>query len=291
MFAEFKHTLRRMRGQMIGWGIGLALYGLLMVSLYDSIVGIEGFQELMASYPQELMAFFGDDILAITTPKGYIGLYYFGYMTIIVGIFAVAASAGLLVGDEEKGILDLVMAYPLSRTALFWGRLLGFAATTVVILLVGWLSWVIPSRNSGLDLTWIEFLRPFLPLFAELLLFGTLALLFSMLLPSVRMAGMLSGALLIANYLLIGLSNINEDLKSFIEFTPLHYYQGGDAITELNWGWLAGLLAVALLFALLAWWRFLRRDIRVGGEGGWQWPSLSPLSLLRRRGSETGHEA
>ena len=274
MFAEFKYTLRRMRGQIIGWGIGLILYGVLMVSLYDSIVGIEGFEELMASYPQELMAFFGDDMLAITTPKGYIGLYYFSYMTIIVGIFAVGACASLLVGDEEKGILDLVLAHPLSRTALFWGRLLGFAATTVVILLIGYLSWLIPSGSSGLDLSWIELLRPFLPLFAELLLFGTLALLLSMLLPSGRLAGMITGGLLIANYLLIGLSNINEDLKSFVEFTPLHYYQGGDAITELNWGWLVGLLAVSAAFAMLAWWRFQRRDIRVGGEGGWRLPSL-----------------
>jgi ABC-2 type transport system permease protein len=286
MFAEFKHTLRRMRGQMIGWGIGLILYGVLMVSLYDSIVGIEGFQELMASYPQELMAFFGDDMLALTTPKGYIGLYYFSYMTIIVGIFAVGACGSLLVGDEEKGILDLVMAHPLSRTALFWGRLLGFAAATVVILLIGYLSWLIPSGGSGLDLTWLELLKPFLPLFAELLLFGTLALLLSMVLPSVRIAGMITGGLLIANYLLIGLSNINESLKSFVEFTPLYYYQGGDAIVELNWGWLAGLLAVSAAFVVLAWWRFQRRDIRVGGEGGWRLPSLP---FRRRAGA--GREA
>ena len=287
MLAEFKYTLRRMRGQMIGWGIGLILYGVLMVSLFDSIVGIEGFEELMASYPPELMAFFGDaDFLAITTPKGYIGLYYFNYMTVIIGIFAVGAAASLLVGDEEKGVLDLVMAHPVSRTALFWGRLLGFAATTVVILLVGWLSWLIPSGSSSMDLTWIELLWPFLPLFAELLLFGTLALLLSMVLPSVRIAGMITGGLLIANYLLIGLSNINEDLKSLIEFTPLHYYQGGDAITELNWGWLAGLLAVSAAFALLAWWRFQRRDIRVGGEGGWRLPSLP---FRRRAGA--GREA
>jgi len=256
-----------------------------MVSLYDSIVGIEGFQELIASYPQELMAFFGDaDFMAITTPKGYVGLYYFNYMTVIIGIFAVAACASLLVGDEEKGILDLVMAHPISRTALFWGRLLGYVAATVVILLVGYLSWFIPSGSSGLDLSWIELLRPFLPLFAQLLLFGTLALLLSMVLPSGRIAGMITGGLLVANYLLLGLSNLNESLKSFVEFTPLYYYQGGDAITELNWGWLAGLLAVSAAFVVLAWWRFQRRDIRVGGEGGWRLPSLP----FRRRALPRG---
>jgi ABC-2 type transport system permease protein len=287
MLAEFKHTLRRLRGQMIGWGIGLVLYGLMMVSFYDSIIGIEGFTEIIASYPPEIMAFFGD-LMAITTPQGYIDIYYFNYMAVIVGIFAVGACAGLLVSDEEKGILDLVMAYPVSRTALFWGRLLGFVAATAVILFVSWLSWVLPSSGTSMELTWIEFLQPFLPLFAELLLFGTLALLLSMLLPSVRLAGMLTGGLLVANYLLVGLANINKDLKAVVEFTPLHFYQGGKAIVELNWGWLAGLMAAAMAFALLAWWRFQRRDIRVGGEGGWKLPSLTKPF---RRTAEAKQEA
>ncbi len=273
MFAEFKHTLRRMRGQILGWGIGIGLYGLMMAALFDSIADIEGFEQLIASYPQELLAFFGD-MMAITTPKGYMDIYYFTYMTVIIGIFIVGASASLLVGDEEKGILDLLMAHPISRTAFFWGRLLGFMVATLVILLAGWLSWVIPAASTGMGLTWIEFLRPFLPLFAELLLFGALALLLSLVLPSARIAGMLTGGLLVASFLLEGLVNVNENLKSVVKFLPLHYYQGGEAITEINWEWLGGLLAVSLVFALLAWWRFQRRDIRVGGEGGWRIPDL-----------------
>jgi ABC-type transport system involved in multi-copper enzyme maturation permease subunit len=115
---------------------------------------------------------------------------------------------------------------------------------------------------------------------AVLLLFGTLALLLSMLLPSVRIAAMISGALLVADFLLLGLSNSNQDLKSIVKFTPLYYYQGGDAVTGLNWGWLGGLLAVSVLFALFAWLLFRRRDIRVGGERSWRLPSLR--AVLRK---------
>ena len=282
MLVEFTYTMRRLRGQIIGWGIGLALYGLMMVSLFDSIAGLEGFEELIASYPPEISAFFGD-LMAITTPVGYLDIYYFSYMTVIVGIFAVGASAGLLVGDEEKGILDLLMAHPIGRSALFWGRLLGLGTAMAVLLLVGWLSWVLPSGSAGMDLTWIEFLRPFLPLFVQLLLFGTLALLLSMLLPSARFAGMLAGGLLVANYLMVGLANINEDLKAVVEYTPLHFYQGGQAVNGLNWEWLAGLAAVTILLALLAWWRFRRRDIRVGGEGGWRFPLPAFRASQKRR--------
>ena len=190
MFAEFKHTLRRLRGQMIGWGIGLALYSLMMVSFYESVAGMGDLQEFLSNYPEEMLAFF-KGIMELNTPPGYLDTYYFNYMTIIAGIFAVGACAGLLAGDEEKGMLDLVMAHPISRSALFWGRLLGFAAATAVILLAGWLGWVLPPGSSDLGLSWLEFLRPCLPLFAVLVLFGALALLLGMLLPASRMASML----------------------------------------------------------------------------------------------------
>ena len=285
MLAEFKHTLRRMRGQMIGWGIGIALYGLMMASLFDSIAAIDGLEEMMAQYPPELMGFFGD-ILAITTPKGYVDIYYFTYMPVIIGLFAAGAGANLLVGDEENGILDLVMAHPLSRTALLWGRLLGLAFAIVLILFVGWLSWIVPAGSSGLDLTWLEFLRPFVPLFAILLLFGTLALLLSMLMPSRRAASMLTGSVLVGNFLLDWLANTNETLEKAVKLLPLHFFQGGSAIDGIDWGWFAGLLAAAVLFALIAWWRFQGRDIRVGGEGGWRLPSLASL-LGRKAPGET----
>ncbi|HSJ58199.1 MAG TPA: ABC transporter permease subunit [Anaerolineae bacterium] len=288
MIAEFVHTLRRLRGQIIGWSIGVALYGLFMALLFDSITQIEGFEQLLASYPEEIMGFFGD-IMSIMTPKGYLDVYYFAYMHVIVGILAISAAAGLIIGDEEKGTLDLVLAHPISRSRLFWGRVLGYVAALVIILLAGWLSWVIPAQGTTLDLTWLEFLRPFGPLLATLLLFGSLALVLSMVMPSARLAGMLAGGLLVGNYLLVGLSNLNENLANIVEYTPLYYYQGGDAVTGLNWGWLGGLIGVTLVLALIAWWRFQERDIRVGGEGGWKLPAS--LQRLARRRQSAGQQA
>jgi ABC-2 type transport system permease protein len=262
-----------MRGQIIGWSIGIGLYGYLMVALFDSIVGIEGFEQLMASYPQEIMGFFGD-LMAITTPKGYVDVYFFNYMPVIIGIFAVSAGASLLVRQEEEGILDLVMAHPVSRAGVFWGRLLGYITSVVIILAVSWLTWWAPSGGTGLTMSALELARPFLPLLVQLLLFSFLALLLSMILPSSKMAGGLSGGLLVANYLLIGLSNLNEELEPYMEYTPLRYYQGGAAMDGINWEWLLSMIGITILLALVAWWGFNRRDIRVGGEGGWNLPSL-----------------
>jgi ABC-2 type transport system permease protein len=280
----FRYAFARFRGQILGWGISLALLGGYLVSFYDTIAGQrEMFEQLMASYPPELWAFFGG-MTDLLTPEGFLGMEFFSYMPIILGIFAVLMGSGLLASDEEKGVLDLVMAHPVSRTALFTGRLLAFVTATVGILVIVWLGFMVGMNWSMIDLGWGEMALPFLTLLAELLLFGTLALLLSMALPSRRLAAMVSGLLLVASFFITSLARIDQDLETVARLSPLNYYQGTGAISGLNGEWFGGLMVAAVIFALLAWWRFERRDIRVGGEGGWRLPSLSlPLRRRNRR--------
>jgi len=127
---------------------------------------------------------------------------------------------------------------------------------------------------TTMNLGWGEVALPFLSLFGVLLVFGAAALLFSMLLPSRNIAAIAAGLLLVASYIFTSLDRLlqlrgNPDLDVAARMTPLYYYQGGQAIDGLNAGWLVGLLVAAATLAAIAWWRFQRRDIRVGGEGGW----------------------
>ncbi len=83
---------------------------------------------------------------------------------------------------------------------------------------------------------------------------------------------MLSAALLVGNFLLQGLSNLNETLQPLMKYLPLNYYQGGTAVEGLNGSWLLGLIIAALIITTVAWILFLRRDIRVAGERSWRLP-------------------
>ncbi|MFQ5813163.1 MAG: ABC transporter permease subunit, partial [Anaerolineae bacterium] len=176
--------------------------------------------------------------------------------------------------------------HPVSRMALFMGRLLAFVAATVAILAICWLGLVVPMNWSSIGIGWGRMWLPLLSLLAELLLFGTMSLLLSVVLPSRRLAATAAGLLLVASFFITGLAKLNEALEPVARLSPLNYYQAQDAFHALNGAWLAGLLAAAVLFAALAWWRFQRRDIRVGGEGGWRLPSLP---FRRRAGA--GREA
>ena len=164
-----------------------------LILFYDTLAEQQAqLTQLVSQYPPELMAMFGgmEDMF---TPHGYINVEFFSYMPLILGIYIVLSGSGLLVGDEENGTLDLVLAHPVSRTAVFWGRLLSFMATVLAILLITWLGFVLAIPGTLLDITPAEMALPFLSLFALLALFGMLALLLSMLLPSRRLAAWSAG--------------------------------------------------------------------------------------------------
>lgn len=284
MIAIFRNSLARFRGQILGWGLSLGLMAAFLTRFYDTIANQkDNYLKLMTSYPKELLAFFAtSDVVQMFTPSGFLNLEYFSYMTLVVGIFAVLAGSGLLAGDEESGALDLVLAHPVSRTALLAGRCLAFLAAMIAILALNWLGFILAVPGTGLHLTAGELALPMLSLFGLLAIFGALSLLLSLLLPSQRVAAMTSGILLVASYFVNALARMNKDLETLAKFSPFHYYQGGLAIDGMKWDVLAAMVGVSLLFAILARGCFERRDIRVGGEGGWSIPFLSP----RKRGQQ-----
>jgi len=280
MWTEFRYTVGRLRGQILGWGIALAVLGLIIVPFYSSFQAQqEQFMQLMENYPPEILALFGSDPAAIATPQGYLQYYFFSLLPIVVGLFAVLVASGLIASDEEGGRLDLILAHPLSRTKLFWGRTAAFAAAAFAVTLLGWLGCVLPLGASTLEVSGGQLALGFVPLLAQIMIYGTLALLLSQLLPSRGLAATVAGLVLVVSYFASSLGSLNESLATIARFLPYEYYQGGEALNGLNGIWLAGLLGASAVLALLTWWRFVRRDVRLAGEGSWR----LPWPLRRRR--------
>ncbi len=272
MTTIFRYTLARSRGQMLGWGVALFLLGLMAVARYDLMrENQESIQQILQSSAGRFAALFGD-VNRIMTPAGFLSLAFFSYLPLILGVYAILAGSGLLAADEENGTLDLVLAHPVSRTGLFLGRVLAFAVTTVAILGLSWLGFIVAMSWSSLSVGLWEMARPYLSLLALLFFFAGLALLFSMVLPSRRLAAMAAGMVLLVSFFLTTLARLDKSLDGVARLSPITYYQSGEAVEGLDVPALLGLLAAASAFTGLAWWCFERRDIRVVGEGGWRWP-------------------
>jgi ABC-2 type transport system permease protein len=278
VLTTFRHALFWMRGQILGWGLGIAALGLLLVPFYDVFMERQtDFLQMIESYPPEFLAFFGGDAAAIATPEGYLGMYGFSLLPIIVGIFALLVGSGLLAGDEEAGRMDLILAHPVSRRALFWGRLAAFAVASAAIAILGWLGFAILLSGSSLEISALQMALPFVPVLAQTLIYGTLAALLSMLLPTRRLAAMLTGVVMVISYIASSMSGLDKSLASLAKYLPYEYFQGGEAIDGLDLASFLILMAASAVLALLTWWRFERRDVRVAGEGSWElpWPRKS----------------
>jgi ABC-2 type transport system permease protein len=240
------------QGELFGWGIAHALvcaYGLL---LYDTLVKPEAqqqYMQLISNDPPVLVSFFGD-MSQMFTPGGYLDTLFFSYIPIVTGFFLILSYASLIAGDEEKGILDLVLAHPISRFKLFFGRVGAFTAATILILFISWIDFVITLPTTSMDATIWELILPFLSLFSLLMFFGMLTILLSMLRPSQQWAAMTSGHILVASYFLSSLSKLSENLKPIEKYFPMHYYHGGQALTKMNWSWFGFLIGFSIIFAI-----------------------------------------
>jgi ABC-2 type transport system permease protein len=141
--------------------------------------------------------------------------------------------------------------------------------------LLTWVGFALGIPMAGWDISPFVLLLPHLTMWALLLLIGALALFLSLVIPSRTLAASLSAGLLVASYFVTSLARINNQLKTLNDFSPMKYFQGGNALDGLNWQYFLGLLGFTVLFILLAWLLFQRRDIRVGGEGSWTLPKFS----------------
>jgi len=267
MFTVIRYSLRSSRGVIIGWGIGLAALAIMMGSLFDMIASSGNLMDAYVESLPELAELF--DFASMNTPIGWLDVEYFSFVPLIIGLFATGAGASLLARDEEGGTLDLILAHPVSRTVLFWGRFLANTLVIIILLLISWASLLLTMIwSENFTIPALDLLLPFASLFAILMLFMTLALLFSMLLPARSMAIMLTGMLVVASFFITLLSGVVDELERAADFSPLTYQETATAIEDgLNLTWFGVFLTIDLVLALISWQLFQRRDVRVGGEG------------------------
>lgn len=270
------YSLKRSFSIILGWGIPLMLLGIITIPFYDLVAENEKQLRPVLDTLKPLLKSFvgGDEAAQVFTPEGFIALRYFAFLPVVMGIFGSVYGSGLLAADEERGILDFLMAHPISRSQIFWGRLLSFLLSLILIIVFGWFGlWLGVLKAESMNFSPVKLWLPYLSVFAVTWLFACLSFALSMVMPSRSAAAMFSGIIVLAGYIITNLSKAIKGLESWALFSPITYFQS-NAMMGLKLNPLTVLFVSSVIFVAFAWKAFVNRDIRVAGDGGWKIPFL-----------------
>lgn len=268
MFRDiFAKTLRDRRRSMIWWIAGTFGYLVAITATYTFFVEQqEVYQSLLDNYPEALLAMFGvESGETLFSPDGYLTSQAFGWLVpLLTLVLGIGIGAAAVAGEEEAGTMDLLLALPVTRTAVILQKL---GAMVVLLLALGisvFAGTALGAVLVDMDLSMVNLAAASLSGVLLGLVFGTLALAVGAATGKRGVSmGVSSGVALVA-FLIQTLAPIVDWLEAAHPLTPFYYY--GDSqplVNGLHWGHAGVLVGLSALFVLVAVLTFRRRDIRV----------------------------
>jgi ABC-2 type transport system permease protein len=256
----FTKTLWDERRSLLWWSLGLAAVVFLYVVPYQSYLDSGS---LDVNTDNGLYQTLG--IEEITSPAGYLGATAFGLLGSLLLIIAVTATgARAIAGDEEEGLLDLLLSRPVSRAALVLERFAALVARTAALGCVVWVSVVAAAAIGGLGIGAGRLAAATVGLTLLGLNFGALALAVGAATGRRGLALGLAGMLAVGAYLLNTLAPQIGAIEPLQRLSPFYHYEGQDL---LRGGFDPALLAVQVVVPLallaVALRTFDRRDLGV----------------------------
>ena len=265
MLSLLRHELFSRWGAVLGWGIGLALYGVMYVAIYPEIG-----EKMTALADISIYQAMGIDMNSF---EGYMASSLVGIMPIMLAIYVIMTSTATLAGEDDKGTLELIVTMPLKRWHIVTMKAAALVVVTFLILVIAglWsaiaLNWM--KNSFAVDVTATQFFMAILSAWPITLAFLMIGLFFSAYLPNQLTASMATTVVFLVSYfgeILAGMVKALEVIKPFSLFT---YFDSSAALFSkgVQAGDVGVLLGVAAFFFVLALLSFQRRDITVG-----QWP-------------------
>ena len=272
-----RKTLRDLRWQVVGWGLGLAGLAAMLVLLYPAIA------EQFEGFELENIGF--GEIDDISNPRQFFQVEFFTWGPVLLTVFAIIVGGALLAREEGGGTLELLLSQPLTRRALFLGKAVGGAIAVVGVLLIAGGGFLLTAPWVDLDGKVAVGELAVAPL--SMLTFTWFVLAATMLTATLtptrgRAAALMTAAAFLAYalYIAVGLVSSIEWLRYL---TPYYYSDAQRVLTEGTVWWHQGLLlALAVACATLALVAFERREIGTGH---------SPLRAMLRRGDASEEPA
>ena len=223
----FKHEFKSYLKSVLIWSFSIFMIILVYLSAFYSIADdLSQVNDLLSSFPEELLIAFGKTILSLTSILGMFGLVFL-FCQICLAIQASNYGISLVSIEEREFTADFLLAKPVSRTKIMTTKLLAVISALTVTNLSVWASsfFVINFLNDGppIDNKSLVMLLGTIVVFQ--LFFLTVGILISLLMKRVRSVTPLSMALAFGMYVVSAFGGmLGEDtidvISPFKHFEP-----------------------------------------------------------------------
>jgi ABC-2 type transport system permease protein len=269
----FAKALRDERWQVVGFGLALAVMSSTAVFLWPSV------RDTLQNFtlPAAVQAFLGTD-LSIATAAGYLSARYFGWVDILLIVYAVIQGTGAIAGEESAGTMDLLLAQPIRRRDVVLQKVAAVAIGSAAIIAIGWLGFAASLTFVRIDVSLADTAVASANMLPITLLFFALSLWTGAVAPSRGVAAGMTIGLATAAYFIGTLANGVDSLRKLRYATPFYYYGSGASLVHgIQWWHVGLLLGISAALVLLTVRTFERRDVSTGGSA-----DVDMAGLLRR---------
>jgi ABC-2 type transport system permease protein len=256
-------TLWECRRSVASWTLSIAAVGVLYAAFWPSMEA-PAMQQAIASYPEELLK--AMNYTDLGTAAGYIGSTVYGLLAaVLVAVYAISAGARVIAGEEEDGILDIILAHPVGRVRIALERFTSIVITIVLMTTVLWISLVAISGPASLDGISIgQFAAASLQLTLFGVAIGSVSFAVGAATGRRGLALGVASAIAVLGYLEMGVFPQVQWLEWTRDVTPWTWYLGGKPLANgVQLGDCCLLVAMAVVMVGGGTWAFTRRDIGV----------------------------
>jgi ABC-2 type transport system permease protein len=224
----------------IRFGLRLGRWGLLGFSILTfaaSLIQAVGFYQIAghtaasrAAFAQSMsqlaaqLTFILPPPAGLSTVGGYVEWRSFGGLPILFAVWALVAGSGATRGDEERGVVEAVLASGITRSRWLASRVIGYAAMALIAALAGGLGLVVGVAGGGESIN----LGLVVEICVALAALGLSCYSLTVLVAQVagpRVATAAAGAVLLALFLVNRLSQTFTWLTSWRWISPFYYYE------------------------------------------------------------------
>ena len=260
------HELRSRWKGIVGWAIGLTLFGAMYISVWpqaaDQMVGLAELSIYQAMG------------INLRSFEGYMGSVVILFLPLLLGIYSIVTATRALAGEEDDGTLELVMARPIARWQIVAAKGFAIGIALIVILLLAGAgdAAVLAAIKTSYETTVmpIDLFLVLLTAWPITMAFAMISLFAGAFMPSRRIAVIVATVVLIGSYFgenITGMVGSLEFVKPFSLFT---YFDSSATVfaESAKASDVAILIGVAAAFLALAVISFQRRNVTVGA---WPW--------------------